>query len=80
MGGKIGESLGTGDWLGALLGGAVTWLTASDSIREETSYEVWECPGCHCEVLYRTIREEGPTKTSKLIEISDCKNGKTCNW
>jgi len=69
--GKVGES--TDNFWGALFGGLLVAggamaLSASD----DTSYEVWQCPGCHCEVLLQIIKQGGDMRTDTLGEISSC--------
>jgi hypothetical protein len=61
-----------GDWLstvfGAVITGGVVWLSGQD----ETSYQVWQCPVCDCEVLYQVTEEENGERTEKLGVITTC--------
>ena len=69
---KTGEAAGSGDWGNALGGALATFGSIWLSGKDETSYEVWQCPACHCEVLYQTTKQEGGMRKEQMGAISEC--------
>jgi hypothetical protein len=61
-----------GDWLATVLGAAITGGTVWLSGQDETSYQVWQCPACDCEVLYQVTEQENGERTEKLGAITTC--------
>lgn len=41
-------------------------------VEDSVKFEVWRCPACHCEVLYRKVGGEGHTSVDPLAEITNC--------
>lgn len=59
-------------WGGLLMGGLVLGGSLLASNSDATSYEVWECPACHCEVLLQITKQEGGRRTQQMGDISSC--------